>query len=228
MAQTEERSENGAVLVVGAGPRLGAAIARRLAMGGRYLGLIGRSATDVAETLSGEGFSAFGVNAEVGDADDLTRAIGELADKAGAFDISVHNVSAWREAGATTLTQRDLLADLATGTASLATITNAVTPGMIERGHGTVLATGSAAADSPTPGAPSLSVQKAALRALVRGFAAELAPKGVHCATVTINGLLDQEGFGADDIAEVYGSLVAETAGPRDAWRTVVEFNGRK
>lgn len=217
-----------AVLVVGAGPRLGAAVARRLSRGDRPLGLIGRSAPALAETLCAEGLSAVGAVADVADANGLTAAITGLAERIGAFDVAVHNVSAWRDAGATTLTQRDLLADLAVGTASLATMANAVVPGMIDRGTGTVLATGSAAADVPTPGAPSLSVQKAALRALVRGFAAELAPLGVHCATVTINGVLDANGFDTTEIAYVYGDLVDETAGPREKWRTVVDFNGRR
>ncbi len=216
-----------AVLVVGAGPRLGAAIARRLAAGGRPLGLIGRAAPDVARTLGAEGLSAFAAVADVADAGALTAAIDALSQQTGAFDVAVHNVSTWRDAGATTLTQADLLADLAVGTTSLATIANAVAPGMIERGRGTILATGSAAADAPTPGAPSLSVQKAALRALVRGFAAELAPHGVHCATVTINGLLGTDGFDENEIADVYGDLVRETSAPRENWRTVMEFNRR-
>lgn len=181
----------------------------------------------MAETLRDEGLSAFGAAADVADASELIGAITELADHAGPFDVAVHNVSAWRDAGATSLTQQGLLADLAIGTASLATMTNAVAPGMIERGHGTILATGSAAAEFPTAGAPSLSVQKAALRALVRGFAVELTPLGVHCATVTVNGVLDTEGFGVAEIADVYGDLVRETDGPRENWRTVVDFNGR-
>jgi NAD(P)-dependent dehydrogenase (short-subunit alcohol dehydrogenase family) len=97
---------------------------------------------------------------------------------------------------------------------------------MAAQGGGTILATGSGAADHPTPGAPSLAVQKAALRILTRGFAAELAPSGVHCATVTVTGTLGTPGFAVGDIAGVYADLVAETSGPPETWRTVVEFTG--
>jgi NAD(P)-dependent dehydrogenase (short-subunit alcohol dehydrogenase family) len=69
-------------------------------------------------------------------------------------------------------------------------------------------------------------VQKAALRVLTRGFAAELAPSGVHCATVTVTGTLGTPGFAVGDIAGVYADLVAETSGPPETWRTVVEFTG--
>jgi short-subunit dehydrogenase len=216
------------VLIVGAGPRLGSAVARRLGAG-RGVGLIARSAdkvTALAESLRAEGISAIGDAADVADEDDLAAAIRRLADRLGGFEVAVHNVSVWREGGAGSLTAGDLLTDVAAGAASLMTIANAVTPGMVTRGSGTLLATGSGAADHPTPGAPSLAVQKAALRILVRGLAAELAPSGVHVATVTITGGIGEPGFAPDDIAGVYADLAAESAGPPDAWRTVVEFGG--
>lgn len=229
MSAAHDITDSGAVLVVGAGPRLGAALARRLGGGVRPVGLIGRSAATVATlatTLRAEGVSAFGETADVADAADLAGAIDRLTLRAGPFAVAVHNVSAWRDAGAGVLTADDLMADVAAGTASLVTIVNAVLPAMTERGGGTILATGSGAADHPTPGAPSLAVQKAALRVLARGLAAELAPRGVHCATVTVTGGLDTPGFAVADIADVYAELVAETSGPREEWRTVVEFTG--
>jgi short-subunit dehydrogenase len=229
MDAAKEPATGGAVLIVGAGPRLGAAIARRLGGRDRPVGLIARTdaaAAELATSLGGEGLSAFGDAADVADAEALTAAIDRLARRAGPFAVAVHNVSVWRDAGAGTLTAGDLLADLAAGAASLATIVGAVLPGMTELGGGTILATGSGAADHATAGAPSLAVQKAALRILTRGFAAELAPRGVHCATVTVTGTLDTPGFAVADIAAVYADLVAETSGPRQNWRTVVEFTG--
>lgn len=218
-----------AALIVGAGPRLGAAIARSLGAAGRPIGLVGHSASGtraVRDGLRAEGLTAYDAIAEVADPASLTAAVEAIVAQAGPIDVAVHNVSAWRDAGATALTATDLLADLATGTASLMTIANAVAPGMIARRHGTILATGSAAADHPTAGAPSLAVQKAGLRVLVRGLAAELAPQGVHCATITITGTLGAPGFDVAAIAPHYADLVAESDGPAESWRTVIEFTG--
>lgn len=217
-------------IIVGAGPRLGAAIAGALAAAGRPIGLIGHSTAGVAQVrdmLRGEGIQAHSGVADVSDAAALAATIHTLGDALGGIDVAVHNVSTWRDAGAT-MTAADLLSDVAIGTASLLTITNAVAPAMIERSHGTILATGSAAADHPTPGAPSLAVQKAGLRVLVRGLAAELVDHGVHAATVTINGVLGEPGFDVADIAPLYADLAAETDGPANRWRTVVEFNGAR
>jgi short-subunit dehydrogenase len=222
-------SESKAALVVGAGPRLGAAIARRLARQGYTAALISRRAESVAqvgETLRAEGIDAYWEAADVSRPGELTAAIRSLASRAGVIDVAVHNISTWRDAGVLDLAPSELLADLAVGTVSLLTIAQAVAPAMIERGHGTILATGSSAADSPTPGAPSLGLQKAALRVLVRGIAPELALQGVHCATVTIDGFIGKGAFAPDRIADVYAELVAETDLSADTWRTVVPYQG--
>lgn len=222
-------SESKAVLIVGAGPRLGAAIARRLGRDGYTAALVSRrlsSVEQVGQALRSEGVEAQWEAADVSRPEELAAAIGALATRVGPIEVAVHNISTWRDGGALELQPRDLLADLGVGTASLLTIAQAVAPAMIERGRGTILATGSAAADSPTPAAPSLSLQKSALRVLVRAMAGELGPQGVHCATVTVEGLIGEGAFAPDRIAEVYAALVAETAGDPGSWRTVVPYKG--
>jgi NADP-dependent 3-hydroxy acid dehydrogenase YdfG len=120
----------------------------------------------------------------------------------------------------------DLLADLAAGAVGLQTAVRAVLPGMRERGSGTVLVTGSGSADRPIPSMATLGVQKAALRALVEVQARALAPEGVHVATVTVRGLVGEEErqIQPDRIAALYAELVAETSGPQEDWRTVVDL----
>ena len=52
-----------------------------------------------------------------------------------------------------------------------------------------------------------------------------LAPEGIHVATVTVRGLVgDDKQITPDRVADVYAELVAETAGPAENWRTVVEL----
>ena len=58
---------------------------------------------------------------------------------------------------------------------------------------------------------------------MIRALALELGPQGVHCATVTINGVLGTPGFEPSAIADLYYEIAVE---PRDAWRTVVPYNG--
>jgi NAD(P)-dependent dehydrogenase (short-subunit alcohol dehydrogenase family) len=161
----------------------------------------------------------------VADSDALAAAVGSLVGLAGRVDVALHNLSAWRAAAALDLAPGDLLADLSVGAASLLTLAQAVVPAMRAAGRGTVLATGSGAADHPSPGAASLGPQKAALRVLIRSLAAELRPDGIHAATVAVRGAI-AEGtpLAPDRIADVFAELVAETGGPPARWRTVVDL----
>jgi NADP-dependent 3-hydroxy acid dehydrogenase YdfG len=104
------------------------------------------------------------------------------------------------------------------------TAVRAVLPGMRERRGGTVLVTGGGSADRPIPSMATLGVQKAALRALVDVQAGALAPEGVYMTTATIRGLVGEERqIRPDRIATVFAELVAETAGPREQWRSEVD-----
>lgn len=215
------------LLIVGAGPRLGGAIARRFAADGYDVALLSANQTSVESlgtALQQEGITAGWAVADVRDDAAVRAAVARFATHAGGIDVAVHNVSVWREASVLELTPQELLADVHAGAAGLLTIAQAVVPGMLAAGGGTIIGTGSAAADTPSGGAPTLGVQKAALRAVVRAMALELAPRGIHCATITINGVLGSgPAFDPARIAEVYAEVAAE---PREAWRTVVPYNG--
>lgn len=214
------------LLIVGAGPRLGGAIARRFGAAGYDVALLSDDEESVAAlgtALQDEGITAGWAVADTRDDEAVRAAIGRFAAHTGGIDVALHNVSVWRDASVLELTTEQVLDDVHAGAASIFTIAQAVAPAMIAAGGGTILATGSAAAEAPSPGAPTLGVQKAALRAVIRALALELGPQGVHCATVTINGVLGTPGFAPESIADLYYELATE---PRDAWRTVVPYNG--
>jgi short-subunit dehydrogenase len=215
------------LLIVGAGPGIAAATARRLGADGYAVSLLARRESPLAElgaALRAEGIETSWASADAGDPVDLARAVQLSVDSTGPVDVLLYNVSIGREATVPELSPEDLLADLAAGAVGLQTALRAVLPGMRERGAGTVLVTGSGAADRPIPSMAGLGVQKAALRALAEVQARALAPEGVHVATATIRGLVGEDRqIRPDRIAALYAELVAETAGPRDRWRTVVD-----
>ena len=215
------------LVIVGAGPGIAAATARRLGGQGSAVTLLARREPPLAELgadLRGEGIEVSWSTADAADPAGLTAAVQGAVDATGPVDVLLYNVSIGREAAVPDLTPEALLGDLAAGAVGLQTAVRAVLPGMRERGGGTVLVTGGGSADRPIASMASLGVQKAALRALAEVQAVALAPEGVHVATVTIRGLVgDDRQITPDRIAGLYAELVAETAGPRDAWRTVVD-----
>jgi NADP-dependent 3-hydroxy acid dehydrogenase YdfG len=218
------------LLVVGAGPGISAATARRFGRAGYAVGLVARGEQRLAELqadLSAHGVLTGRAAAEAGDPASLTAAVDLLVDTFGPADVLLYNVSVGRQVTVPELTPEDLLADVAAGAVGLQTALRAVLPGMRERGSGTVLVTGGGSADRPVASMATLGVQKAALRALVEVQAQALAPEGIHVATVTVRGFVGEDRqIHPDRVAALYADLVAETAGPRDTWRTVVDLRG--
>jgi short-subunit dehydrogenase len=216
------------LLIVGAGPGISTATARRLGGEGYSVGLVARREEALAElgaALRDDGVRTEWAPAEAGDPASLTAAVTRLVEGLGPVDVLLYNVSVGRQVAGPDLSPEDLLADLAAGAVGLQTAVRAVLPGMRERGGGTVLATGSGSADRPIPSMTTLGVQKAALRALAQVQAAGLADEGVHVATVTVRGFVGEDKqIHPDRVAALYAELVAETAGPRENWRTVVDL----
>ena len=216
------------LLVIGAGPGISAATARRLGAQGYAVGLVSRREGALAElgtALRADGVRTEWTTAEAGDPASLTAAVEALIAALGPVDVLLYNVSVGRQAAVPELAPEALLADLAAGAVGLQTAVRAVLPGMRARGAGTVLVTGGGSADRPVPSMASLGVQKSALRALVEVQAPALAAEGVHVATVTVRGLVGEDRqIHPDRVAALYADLVAETAGPAAQWRSVVDL----
>jgi NAD(P)-dependent dehydrogenase (short-subunit alcohol dehydrogenase family) len=93
---------------------------------------------------------------------------------------------------------------------------------MRARGRGTLLFTGGGLALAPKQGLASASLGKAALRSLALSLGEELAPAGIHAATVTICGFV-QPGtpFAPSLIAQVFWDLHLQKNDPWDRERII-------
>jgi len=219
---------NPVIIIVGAGPGVGAATARKFAAAGYDIGLLARNAKrleEFANELEKAGANVGWAAVDIADPVALDATLRRMTDQTGRVDVLVHNVSAFRPVRATELTVEELLADLGVGAASLLTAVQAVLPILREQRTGTIIATGSGAADHPNVEAASLGMQKAALRNLIQVLAAELSGDGIHVATLTVRGsIADGTPFSADNIAEVFAGLVAETSTDQANWHTLLNL----
>src|ERR1700761_4546708 len=78
------------IVIVGAGPNLGAAVARRFGREGMSVGLISRNAEkleELANVLNEEGITADFVAVDIRDSDALGAAIGSLAERLGPVEV---------------------------------------------------------------------------------------------------------------------------------------------
>ncbi|MBF4163954.1 SDR family NAD(P)-dependent oxidoreductase [Nocardioides acrostichi] len=218
-------TESPVLLVLGAGPGLGLAVARRFAREGYLAVLATRTEADaepLAAALVAEGFAAEGVAVDLADPADVSAVVRGVGERHGRIDVLHFNPSFWRERNPLELTVPELLEDVALGAGVLLPAVQAARP--FQSSGSRVLVTGSMAADEPNPAAASLGVQKAAVRNLVASLDGVLADDDIRAVAVQINGALAKEGpFSPTPIADAMWAAVARDA---DGWTAHVPYDG--
>ena len=102
----------------------------------------------------------------------------------------------------------DLGLALDVGVVGALVATQEVVAPMRAAGRGTIVLTGSVAADRASTSAAAVGVAKAAVRNLAMSVPKELAPDGIRAVTVTIDGVLSgPKALDVDQIAERYWQL---------------------
>ena len=213
------------LLLLGAGPGLGAAVANRFGKAGYDVALLARSEhrlAALAEPLDELGISTRWAAADLTDPDALTKTITGIGEHTGHLDVLHFNPSTFREKDPLHLTAAELLQDVHLGAGALLTAVQAARPFLSSGAR--VVATGSMAADRPWHKAASLGVQKAALRNLVRSLDAALAPDGIRAASLTVAGTLgESDAFSPHRIAEALFDLAST---PNERWEPEVTYRG--
>jgi NAD(P)-dependent dehydrogenase (short-subunit alcohol dehydrogenase family) len=212
-------AENDVVVIVAAGPGLGLAVARRFAREGATIGLIARSADrleELAEDLRGEGATVGGAACDAADPVALHEAFAVLRDLLGDPTVLVFNASEYVEGAPAEVSYDAFMHGVYVGVGAALVSVQEVVPAMRAAGGGTVLLTGSVAAERPSVSAATVGVAKAALRNLGLSLHAELAPDGIQAVTVTIRGVLQgAKALDVDEIADCYWVLHTR---PRASW----------
>ena len=214
------------LLLIGAGPGLGMAIARRFAVGGYQLTLVARSADglrDLTSGLSDTGADIGTIEADASDPDGLGAKMTELYHRDGAPGVIVYNAVIGAPDRLLTATVEHLQAAYAVDVISAIVAAQVAAPAMKAAGFGTIIVTGGGFADHPIPALATVSLGKAALRSAATMLGADLAPDGIRVATLTIAGqIVAGTAFDPERIAERYWDVV-ETDGP---WQAEFRFTG--
>ena len=212
-------------VIIGVGPGIGMAVARRFAAGGMPVGLIARTVAsiDIARAaLAAEGARVAGATADAAQDDQLAAALDALEGHLGIPEVLVYNAGLIRHDRPGELTRQEHFTGYAINVLGALAASVHLAPRMAEAGGGTILITGGI--PEPDPEVTSLSLGKAGVRALTKLLAREYGPGGIHVATVTIGGTVAPGGhFDPDRIAEHYWRLHAQ---PPHAWEHEVTFTG--
>jgi NAD(P)-dependent dehydrogenase (short-subunit alcohol dehydrogenase family) len=191
------------MIIIGVGPGIGTAVARRFAREGFVVGMIARredTLTTAADAL-GSGVTTWIRRADAADETGLTDALRAFVGTHGVPDAVVYNAAIIRTDEPGELDRATMLDTYAVNVVGAITTAGVLLPEMT--GGSFVITSGM---PTPDPGLTSLSLGKVGVRGLVEILTAW--QDRVHVASVTVGGpVAPGTGYDPDDIAEHYWHL---------------------
>ncbi|WP_393096707.1 SDR family NAD(P)-dependent oxidoreductase [Streptomyces sp. LN325] len=212
--------------LVGAGPGLGLAAARRFGKAGHHVALLSRSIQhqdNLVYELAQEDIHARGFTADVLDPDSLTTALQEATDTMGPVEILQYSPVPRADFMKPVLetTAADLDDPLAFSVKGPLTCVNAVLPGMRELGTGTLLFVNGGSAVRPKDTVTGTSIAFAGESAYAQMLHTALAPENIHVAQLIVPGAIspDSATSSPETLAELLYGLYTD----RDGFRHYAE-----
>ncbi|MGW5136061.1 SDR family NAD(P)-dependent oxidoreductase [Streptomyces sp. NPDC004135] len=228
------------LVVVGAGPGLGMGVARAFGLKGFRVGLIARTKGKLdilVSELAELGITAAAFPADIRDRDALAGALAAARDTLGPIDVLEYSPSPTGPiTHAAQTTVESVTAQFELHVLGAVTAVGQVLPEMLTRGEGTLLLTTGVSSTVPAPFLANVGVAMAGLRNWAHTLHAELKPRGIHAATVTIaSGVVPGGGEADPDaIGARYYSMyqqrnrAEEVIGDLNAFRSLVARTMRR
>jgi short-subunit dehydrogenase len=215
------------LLLIGAGPGLGLAIARRFASEGYRITLMARS-TDglerLVENLADIDAKIDTIAADASDPDALGDQITALYGGQGAPGVIVYNAVMGTPDQLMSSSVSHLQTAYAVDVIGAIIVVQRAAPAMKAARSGTIIVTGGGFADHPIPVLATVSLGKAALRSAATMLGSDLKADGIRVATLTIDGqIVAGTPFDPERIADRYWE-VAHTG--EASWQAEFRFTG--
>lgn len=191
---TQQTAAPGAAVVLGVGPGLGLAMARRFGRAGHPVAVVSRSAArhgDYLDQLAAEQTTAIAEVADVNDHDQLLAVLDRIERRLGPIDVLYHGPAAMDADSFPVPVDKittDSVRDAFVLVYSAVDAVSAVLPGMIERGRGTILLPTGLSAVRPLPQLGNVALAAAALRTYAVTLNAALAERGIYAGAIVIGG----------------------------------------
>ena len=209
--------------ILGVGPGLGAAVARRFAREGFAVALMARNEdglSGIRQEIEEDGGAALSISADATDPASVEKAFGRVREGLGDPEVFVYNAGAFQMGGILEIPPDRFDECFRANCAGAFYAAQQVLPAMVEAGRGTILLTSATASLRGSARFSALAVGKFGLRALAQSMAREFGPQGIHVAHVVIDGQIntprvserfpDREAhtmLSPDAIAETYWQL---------------------
>ncbi|HET7786355.1 MAG TPA: SDR family NAD(P)-dependent oxidoreductase [Myxococcales bacterium] len=176
--------------VVGVGPGIGAACARRFAAEGYAVALLARS-TEFTGELARSLPSARAYACDVTDAEAVSRAFAALRGDLGDPEVLLYNAGSGVFTSFEDTTAGQLEAAWRINAMGAFLCSKEVVPAMKRAGQGAIVMTGATASRKGGARAAPFASAKGAQRLLAESMARSLGPLGIHVALVVVDGVVD-------------------------------------
>lgn len=178
-------------LITGVGPGTGAAVARRFNTAGYQVAMLARTRGRL-EALAAELDDPVILECDVADSAQLDGVL------AACLDRGVPKMVIWNAVGGTfggylSIDPADLQRNFQVNVMALLHAARTLIPAMIEAGGGSFVATGNTSAYRGKAKFAAFAPTKAAQRILLESIARDAGPRGIHCAYVAIDAVIDLE-----------------------------------
>jgi NAD(P)-dependent dehydrogenase (short-subunit alcohol dehydrogenase family) len=208
------------IMVIGAGPGIGQAVAERFGRAGWSVVLAARDASrlrDLVSSLVEQGIDAHAVPVDATDPAALRIAMAEADRIAGGLGVVHFNAAIVRRQNLLAMTDDEVVGDLAINVAAGLHAIRAAVAQFGDR-SGTILVTGGGLAIAPHPDYASLGLGKAALRNVVQALAPQLAERSIRIAIASVATLVAPGSPEARGVADTFFTLATD---PEPRWEAV-------
>jgi len=215
-------------VIAGAGPGLGASLARTFVDEGCQVALFARSGSFLEELAADLGEQALAVPTDITDREQVRAGFETTREAFGPVDVLVNHASGGAWKGLREIDPAEFEHALRVGAHGGLYCSQAAVADMLDTGGGTIIFTGATSAVRGRDGAIGFSAAKFAVRGMAESMARELGPAGIHVAHVVIDGGIatpaareahpehdPEELLDPDAIAESYWHLVEQD---RSSW----------
>ena len=180
-------------VIVGIGPKNGAAFARVFSGAGHQLALVSRR-TDLSDQLAGELGDASSYACDVSDPTAVKQTFEQIARERGAPAVLIYNAGSGVWKTAEELTAHEFEQTFRVNALGLLSSAQQVLPAMRASGRGNIIVVGATASLRGRPKTAAFAAAKAAQRSLAQSLARQCQPEGIHVSLLIIDGAIDNPG----------------------------------
>ena len=220
-------------VIVGVGPKNGAAFATRFNNAGYRIALLSRS-TNFSEELAISLSDAKCYVCDVSDSASVASAFAQLQAEIGDVDVLVYNAGGGSWQTVDEITPDDFERSWRVNALGALVASQQVIPAMKQRGSGNIIIVGATASLRGRSKTTGFAAAKAAQRSLAQSMAKHLGPSGIHVSLLIIDGSIASAGaaeagqgerLDPRDIAELAHYLTTQ---PQSAWSFEVDVRPSK